>query len=154
SEAIVECIENGARVLNLSVALAQVSVRGERGLEQSLSYAARRGVIAVAAAGNQGVIGSSAVTRHFSVISVGGYDYQGRPISHSNLGVSAGRRGFGAPGDGVSSLGATGDLVTSGGTSAAAPFVTGAIALIWSEFPAASAAQVRLALTRAASPRR
>jgi hypothetical protein len=34
------------------------------------------------------------------------------------------------------------------------PFVTGAIALLWSEFPAASAAQIKLAVTQAAMPRR
>ena len=39
--------------------------------------------------------------------------------------------------------------LTLGGTSAATPFVTGAIALLWSLFPAATAAEVRLALTQA-----
>ena len=67
----------------------------------------------------------------------------------SNLGSSIARRGLMAPGDAVTSLGTNGQPVTSGGTSAAAPFVTGAIALLWSMFPEASAAEVKSAVTRA-----
>ena len=52
--AIIETIEAGARVLNLSVALAQPSTRGEHALEEALDYAVSRGAIPVAAAGNQG----------------------------------------------------------------------------------------------------
>ena len=40
--AIVECIAAGARVINLSLALAQPSVKGEHALEQALNQAARR----------------------------------------------------------------------------------------------------------------
>lgn len=53
--AIVECIDAGAGILNLSATLAQPSAKDERQLEDALDYAARRGVIAVAAAGNQGI---------------------------------------------------------------------------------------------------
>jgi subtilisin family serine protease len=75
-------------------------------------------------------------------------------MRESNLGHSIGRRGLRAPGDGVTSLGAEGQPVTLGGTSVAAPFVTGAIALVWSEFPAATAAEVKLAVTQAHARRR
>jgi subtilisin family serine protease len=152
--AIIESVAAGARVLNLSVALAQPSSRGERQLEEALHYAARRAVIVVAAAGNQGLVGSSAITRHPWVIPVVACDLRGRPISYSNLGSSAGRRGLCAPGEEIVSLGSDGKLLTSGGTSAAAPFVTGAIALLWSLFPAAPAAEVRSAvLQNRAAPR-
>ncbi|MGH8627982.1 MAG: S8 family serine peptidase [Gammaproteobacteria bacterium] len=70
-------------------------------------------------------------------------------MGHSNLGSSIARRGLGAPGDGITSLGAEGKPLTLGGTSAAAPFVTGAIALLWSEFPTATAAEVKYAATQA-----
>ncbi len=56
-------------------------------------------------------------------------------MAASNLGSSIARRGLMAPGDAVTSLGTNGQTVTSGGTSAATPFVTGAIALLWSIFP-------------------
>jgi subtilisin family serine protease len=152
--AISECIDAGARVINLSLALAQPSIKGEQALEEALNQAIRRGVIVVAAAGNQGTLGSSAITRHPWVIPVVACDLAGRPMNESNLGGSIGRRGLRAPGDGVTSLGAEGQPLTLGGTSVAAPFVTGAIALLWSEFPAASAAQIKLAVTQAGAPRR
>jgi subtilisin family serine protease len=53
-----------------------------------------------------------------------------------------------APGDNITSLGPNDQPVTSGGTSAAVPFVAGAIALLWSIFPQASAAEVKSAVTR------
>jgi subtilisin family serine protease len=152
--AIIKMIDAGARILNLSSALALTSTRGERKLEAALDRALSRGVIVVAAAGNQGVLGSSAITRHPWVISVAACDLHGRPIGYSNLGSSIGRRGLSAPGFGVTSLGADGKPRMFGGTSAAAPFVTGAIALLYSQFPAASATQIKMAVTQASVPRR
>ncbi|MGH9445648.1 MAG: S8 family serine peptidase [Terriglobia bacterium] len=146
--AVVESVDGGARVLNLSVALARPSPQGERRLTQALDYAAGRRVITVAAAGNQGTVGGSAITRHPGVIPVAACDLLGRPLSDSNLGSSIGRRGLSAPGQGIMSLGTGGKSQSFGGTSAATPFVTGAVALLWSEFPGASAAEVRLAVTR------
>jgi subtilisin family serine protease len=154
AQAILDCIDADARVLNVSAALAQPSLTSERTLEEALDRAAKRGVIVVAAAGNQAALGSTAITRHPWVIPVVGYDLQGRPMHHSNLGSSIGRRGLGAPGDRITSLGATGKSLTLGGTSAATPFVTGTIALLWSEFPTATATEVKFAATQASTPRR
>ncbi|HEV8588824.1 MAG TPA: S8 family serine peptidase [Pyrinomonadaceae bacterium] len=147
--AIIDCIEAGAYIINLSAALAQPSSKGERKLQEALDYSARRGVIVVAAAGNQGTVGSSAITRHPWVLPVIACDLRGMPIDYSNLGNSIGRRGLSAPGDGVRSLGTNGEAPTVGGTSAAAPFVTGAIALLKSIFPNATAAELKIAITRA-----
>jgi len=147
--ALSDCIEGGAHVINLSAALAQPSSKGERKLEEVLDYAARRGVIVVVAAGNQGRVGSTALTRHPWVIPVIACDLRGRPLGYSNLGNSIGRRGLSAPGDGVTSLGVNGKAPTFGGTSAAAPFVTGTITLLLSVFPKATAAAVKSAVTRA-----
>jgi subtilisin family serine protease len=154
AEAIVDSVEAGANVINLSTALVQPSLRGETKLEQALDYAAQRGAITVAAAGNQGTVGSSAITRHFWVIPVAACDFQGRPLSESNLGNSIGRRGLSAPGEKITSLGTNGKPQTFGGTSAAAPFVTGAIALLCSEFSGATAAEIKFAVTQAGKPRR
>jgi subtilisin family serine protease len=154
AQAILACLDAGARVLNVSAALLQTSIKSERALEDALNRAARREAIVIVAAGNQGTLGSTAITGHPWVIPVVAYDLQGRPMDHSNLGSSIGRRGLGASGDRVTSLGAHGEPLTLGGTSAAAPFVTGAIALLWSEFPAATATEVKFAATRASMPRR
>jgi PatG C-terminal/Subtilase family len=154
ASAIIECIDAGAHVLNLSVALDQPSSGNQRELAEALDYAARRGVIIVAAAGNQGTIASTIITRHPWVIPVVACDLKGRSISHSNLAGSIGRQGLSAPGDAITSLGTNSKPLTSGGTSAAAPFVTGAIALLLSEFSDASTAAVKLAVTQASAPRR
>jgi subtilisin family serine protease len=152
--AIIECIDVGARVINLSLALTQPSAKGEQELEEALNQAVRRGVIVAAAAGNQGTLGSSAITRHPWVIPVVACDLRGRPMNESNLGGSIGRRGLSAPGDNITSLGSEGQSYTLGGTSVAVPFVTGTIALLWSEFPTATAAQIKLAITQATTLRR
>jgi len=154
ADAIIGVIDAGARVINLSVALQGPSPSGGRSLQEALDFALRRGVVVVAAAGNQGAVGGSVITRHPWVIPVIAYDLRGRPMNLSNLGASIGRCGLGAPGEAVTSLGATTESLALGGTSAATPFVTGAVALIWSEFPGASAAEVRSAVTQAAAPRR
>ena len=141
--AIFTCIEAGARILNLSLALTQSFAKRERVLGEALDHARRRGVIVVAAAGNQGSVGGTIITRHPWVIPVAACDAQGRPTRESNLGHSMGLRGLSAPGEAIASLGVDGKPITLGGTSVAAPFVTGAVALLWSEFPAATAAEVQ-----------
>jgi len=154
AEAIIDSVNAGARVLNLSAAIAEGSSNQETELVQALDYAASRGAICVAATGNQGILGSSAVTRHRSVIPVAACDLQGTPLNASNLGSSIGRRGLMAPGMGIISLGTDGKPKTLSGTSAAAPFVTGAIALLWSQFPKASASKIRMAVTNTTAGRR
>jgi subtilisin family serine protease len=144
--AIIDAVNAGARILNLSAALIEGSPKGESQLGDALDYAARRGALVVAAAGNQASVGSSAITRHPWVIPVIACDATGRPSALSNLGNSIGRQGLSAPGEGIVSLGTAGKPEIFGGTSAAAPFVSGAIALLWSEFPAARASDIKLAI--------
>jgi subtilisin family serine protease len=149
AEAIIDNVKTGARIINLSAAVVQPSLKQEVELEGALNYAAQRGVITVASAGNQQKVGSSAITRHSLVIPVAACNNLGRPLVESNLAGSIGRRGLSAPGESITSLGTNGKPQISGGTSAAAPFVTGAIALLWSEFPRARADQIKLAVTQA-----
>jgi len=147
--AILTCVEAGARVINLSLALMQSSAPAKLALLQALDHAARREVLIMAAAGNQGAVGGTIITAHPWVVPVGACDLGGRPLNESNLGRSIGRRGVLAPGEQVTSLGSEGTPITLGGTSAAAPFVTGATALIASLFPAARGAELRLAVSNA-----
>ncbi|MEV6956008.1 S8 family serine peptidase [Streptomyces sp. NPDC051183] len=152
--AIVETVDAGARVLNLSVAPERPSSTGHRELEWALDHAANRGVITVVAAGNQGAVGTSVITRHPWTVPVVAYDGRGLPMELSNLGGSIGLRGIGAPGERIAGLGVGGRPLVLTGTSAAAPFVAGAVALLLSEFPAASPAEVRSAVLRTGSVKR
>ena len=120
--ALGEVIEAGARVINLSVGLAAAASRAEPALDQVLELAARRGVIVVAAAGNQGILGSSAITRHRWAIPVVGCDRYGQVLAQSNLGASIGRHGLAAPGHDITSLAASGGYAKFSGSSAAVPF--------------------------------
>lgn len=149
SRAILDCVRAGAKVINLSLAVTKPSASGERAVHDALQVAAGRGVIVVAAAGNQSELASTVITRHPWVIPVAACDAAGRLASHSNLGSSIGRNGLAAPGVGIASLGVGDRSSILDGTSASAPFVTGAVALLWSEFPRASALDVRLAILRA-----
>lgn len=144
---ILACADVGARIINISAALYQPLPDHERQLVDALDFAAQRGVIIVVAAGNDRAITSTALTGHPWVIPVTSYNQAGQPMGRSNLGRSIGHRGLGAPGDRVRSLGPEGGLVMQSGTSVAAPFVTGAIAMLWSLFPDASPTEVRLAVT-------
>jgi subtilisin family serine protease len=154
ASAILECINAGARVINLSLAVTRPSVKQAQTLKLALDNAARQGVIVVAAAGNQGAVGGSVIISHPWVIAVAACDGNGTPLNGSNLGSSIGLRGLRAPGKNVTSLGAGGQSLTLGGTSVAAPFVTGAVALVWSQLPAATGAQVRAAFHQAHVRRR
>ncbi|MCX5606469.1 S8 family serine peptidase [Streptomyces sp. NBC_00047] len=154
AEAICACVDAGAQVLNLSAGMSQPSTRQERELHMALNYAAGHGALVVVAAGNQGTLGSSALTRHPWVIPVVGYGMDAQPMAQSNLGSSMGKRGLGAPGENVTSLSPNGGLQTQDGTSVAAAFVTGAIALLWSRFPKASVSEIKRAVTGGHGPRR
>jgi len=152
--ALIQCADAGAHLINLSAAVGEPSSRSQRVLQDALDYAANRGAIVVAAAGNQGSVGSSVITRHRSVIPVVACDSRGRPTVESNLGSSIGRRGLMAPGDDIKSLSSTGGTSRFSGTSAAAPFVTGTLALLWSEFPKAGPAALRSAVSGANESKR
>jgi len=146
--AIRESLRAGVHVLNLSVAVTGRFPSLERELHEALDEAMRRGTIVVAAAGNQQAVGSSTITAHPWVIPVVSYDLTGRPSPLSNLSASIGKRGLGAPGEQVISLTPNGETVEGSGTSVATPFVSGAIALLWSQVPQAPAEAVRFAVSQ------
>jgi subtilisin family serine protease len=138
SKAIVQTINAGAKIINLSVGLSSSALTKYEILNEAYDYALQRGVILVAAAGNQGSIGHITMLDHPWLIPVAACDIQGRIHSMSNFGGSIGKRGLMAPGVNVTSTAPGGRYVQMSGTSIAAAFVTGTIALLWSIFPQAS----------------
>jgi subtilisin family serine protease len=148
ASAVFDCMAAGARIINLSLALVRPSPNMDRALRSAFDLAMLRGILIVAAAGNQNIVGSSVITRHPWIIPIAACDREGMPSAYSNIGLSI-ARGLRAPGDSVVSSGADGRSFASSGTSVAAPFVTGTIALLWSLFRSATAQQVKLAVTQA-----
>jgi hypothetical protein len=67
---VLECIDAGAKVLNVSATLVRASARDEQTLQTVLDYACQRrvAVVVVVAAGNASAIGGSVITRHPWVI--------------------------------------------------------------------------------------
>lgn len=146
ADGIVECVTAGARIINISAAFTGAAPSGAHLLTEALDHAACGGVLVVAATGNEARLGGSPLTTHPWVIPVTACDDSGAPLATSNLGGSIARTGVRAPGVRVVSLSATGGFAAFGGTSAAAPLVTGAIALAWSAAPHVDAATVRAAV--------
>lgn len=146
ASAISATISAGAKVINLSLGLADTALQDNPELRDSFDNAFRKGAIVVVAAGNQGRIGQIPLFNHPWVIPVAACDQRGQLQKGSNLGPSLGRNGLMAPGVDITSTSSTGGYIKMSGTSVAAPFVTGTIALLWSLFPNAGAQQVRRAV--------
>lgn len=152
--AIVETVDAGARIINLSMGLSATHLLNNRELKDSFDYAFQKGALLIAASGNQGKIGHIPLFNHPWVIPVVACDSYGHFEKSSNIGPSVGRRGIMAPGVGVISVCSYGRYLKMSGTSVAAPFVTGTAALLWSLFPEATALELRRAILLAGTPRK
>jgi subtilisin family serine protease len=150
SDAIIEIINAGAKIINLSLGLSTSSLVVHQELSEAYSYACKNDVIIVIAAGNQGSIGYSSLLNHPWVIPVAACDEKKIPTSYSNLSPSIGIHGLMAPGVDIKSTSPNGSYVTMTGTSFSAPIVTGAIALLWSIFPKATATQIKYSVMSSA----
>lgn len=151
SNAIIETIDAGAKIINLSLGLSTSSLTSYDNLQEAYDYALQKGVIVVVAAGNQGSIGNISLINHQWLLPVAACDENGRLNSMSNFGPSIGNRGIIAPGVNIRSTYPGGQYTNMSGTSFAAPFVTGAIALLWSIFTNATASMIKYAMITGAS---
>jgi subtilisin family serine protease len=141
AQGVMDAVDRGAQVINMSIgAIGDSPVLG-----QAIAYAQQRGAVIVAAAGNSGTDGVLYPARYAGVLAVGAVDADGRQMYFSNRGE---RLDLMAPGLGVTAAGIDGESITFSGTSAAAPFVAGAVAGIWSESPGLSSSEVAALLVR------
>lgn len=159
-EAIHYAVQQGAQVINMSWT---VKANSSGGLSSSLRDVIRsyenQGVIFVAASGNgdQNAIGYSldetplypAAINSNNVISVGAMDSNGDLAYYSNYGLHTVH--ILAPGDNVFSTFPADDYGYMTGTSMAAAFVSAAAAMILTEHPNFSAADVKNVLLNASN---
>ena len=141
---IVWAVDHGARVINMSLGGPGTSPP----LTDALAYAARKDVVVVAAAGNSGTTTLFYPAADPTVLSVAGTTTADTAYSWSNYGSWV---DVAAPGCNIAPA-LHGGYGRFCGTSSASPIVAGLAALAVSQQPAASAAQVRDALERSASP--
>ncbi len=145
-EAIIECVNAGAKIINLSIGLNSSSQISISELYDVYNYALERNVILVIAAGNQGILGYNLLINHPWVIPVTSCDEFGNFVLGSNLGLSIKKYGVMAPGINISSTFPNNRYGYMSGTSVAAPFVTGALALLWTLFPKINAQDLRYSI--------
>jgi subtilisin family serine protease len=154
ANAIIETVDAGAQVINLSLGLSSSSLTVYDKLQQAYDYALRKNVIIVVAAGNQGNVGNISLINHKWLIPVAACDEDGILDPMSNFGPSIGNRGLMAPGVNITSTYPGGQYTQMSGTSFAAAFVTGGIALLWSIFPNATPAAIINSITTSTSFKR
>ncbi len=123
-------------------------------LEDMITYANTRGVLVIAAAGNEHTDNDSddinilptypSSYRLPNLLSVAAVDSADQLASFSNIGKETVH--LAAPGVSIVSTGRSGDYVTMSGTSMACPHVSGVAALLWAEAPEKSMAEIRDAI--------
>jgi len=147
--AIRYAVDNGARVINLSL-----GGRGISYLEQiGINFAYTMGCVVVVAAGNEGGdIANYNLPSRRRVLSIGALDVKEAPRMSSNRGLNV---ALAAPGEEIYSLTAKkgardgifmplipGDYFRASGTSFSAPLVAGTASLLWARDPDLSNRQV------------
>ena len=141
---ILYAVDNGARVINLSLGATTYS----RGEAEAVQYAEQHGVVVVAAAGNQASNRLFYPAAHPQTIAVAATDANDGVAGFSNYGTYV---DVAAPGVSIlSTIPGNGYGILSG-TSMATPHVAGLAALILSLNPSLTPAQVRDLITRYAS---
>ena len=144
ARAIDYAVDHGARVVNASWGGGGQS----QAIAKAVARASERGVLFVAAAGNESASRPSfpASLATDNLLSVGALTPAGKLAPFSNRGALVA-----APGVGILSTTAPGQYERYDGTSMAAPHVTGLAALLWAARPEAKLEDVRRAILSSAA---
>ncbi len=133
ARAIDYAVENGARIINLSL---YAKNRPPKAVEDALRRAWEKGVIVVTIAGNEGQDRVNPLGAYDFVLTVSAVDKADRRASFSNFGPEV---DVAAPGAEIPVLLPNGAVGSLSGTSFAAPHVSGTLALVLSANPRLSA---------------
>lgn len=145
AQGIVWAVDHGADVVNLSFGGSDRSDVQEA----AVRYALVRGVVVLAAAGNESAAAPQYPAAYDGVIAVGATDDRDRMWSGSTYGPWV---DLAAPGGGVFSLSLDGGFERRSGTSFATPIASGVAALLRAYHPDLEAAEVAAALRAGTVP--
>jgi cyanobactin maturation PatA/PatG family protease len=132
ARAILLAAEHGAQVINISGGQDRSSGTAHPILADAVGRCVRRGILVVAAAGNDGCECVQVPAAVPGVLAVGAMDARGEPLEMSNWGRSYRSEGLLAPGAGLLGARAGGGTLVVNGTSFAAALVSGAAGLLLS----------------------
>ena len=139
---IVWAADHGAKIINMSFG-GYDDVPAEL---DAVNYAAAKGCILVGASGNDGSSQPFFPAAYDQVIAVGATNEYGQRCTAADWGEGGSNYGsyldVVAPGNNILSTYGDGSYTMASGTSAAAPFVSGIAALVWSYHPDWTRAQV------------
>ncbi|WP_411084461.1 type VII secretion-associated serine protease mycosin [Streptomyces sp. cmx-18-6] len=135
-------VDNGADVINLSLGDDSKSAHADPGEDSAIQYALSKGVPVVASAGNGGEKGDgvSYPAAYPGVIAVAAVDEYG---THAAFSTRRWYATVSAPGVDVVVANPDGHYYIEWGTSAAAAFVSGAVALVRAAHPGLDPAQIK-----------
>lgn len=128
AQALLAAVDAGARVISMSIGTSADSAV----LRDAINYALSRNVAVVAAVGNDGIGSVYYPANYPGVIAVTAVDANGQRGSFSNYGSAV---AIAAPGVGVLTPWVNQQAFSFSGTSAAVPFVSGAMTMLLSENP-------------------
>ncbi|MBT8038384.1 MAG: S8 family serine peptidase [Verrucomicrobiae bacterium] len=134
AEGILLAADSGADIINISMG----SYGDSALVAEAVQYAQGKGVVIVASSGNEGMEAIAYPAAYDGVIAVGAVEGNGSHLHFSNSGENL---DISAPGFQVSAAWGEDQLTAFSGTSASAPFVSGAIAATMSENPHMTAQQ-------------
>jgi hypothetical protein len=138
--------DNGAKVFSMSYYSDRVS----QAEEDALDYATARGVLPIAAAGNDSTVYAYYPAAYEKVLAVAALDFGANKAGFSNFGSWV---DVAAPGIGLSSTTKDGGYTNGfAGTSGACPQVAGLAALLFGANPSTTAVRVRRAIEDTATP--
>ena len=141
-DAIIYAVDIGAKVINMSL-----DVNSTPAIESAIQYAINNNVVLIASSGNDGIDGVLYPASNTNVMAVGASNMNNKWVSLSNFGNEM---SVVAPGINVLTTTLNNSYVTDGGTSIAAPHVSGVAALMLSANPSITAIQVKTIIEQTA----
>lgn len=133
ARAIEMAIEHEVHIINISG--GQFSKTGDPDifLKQAIEKCFEKGILIIAAAGNEGSDCLHVPAAHQHVLAVGSVDENGEPTAETNFGYRYQANGILAPGKSlIAALPGGGTFETNGATSYATPIISGVVALLMS----------------------